>query len=58
MGGLDFLVTYVEACSRGMLASSECGPAWQFGAIGVLLVSAITVLIVMRIRAYVHSARS
>lgn len=57
MGSLDFLVTYVAACSSGMLASSECGPALQFGAIGFLLVSAIAVLIALRVRAYVLSAR-
>jgi hypothetical protein len=57
MGSLDFLVTYVAACSSGMLASSECGPAWQFGAIGLLLASSITILIALRVRAYVLSAR-
>ncbi len=51
-------MTYVAACSSGMLASSECGPAQQFGVIGLLLVSAITVLIALRVRAYVLSARS
>jgi hypothetical protein len=58
MGSLDFLVTYVQACGSGMLALSECGPAWQFGVIGLLVASAIAALIALRVRAYVLSARS
>jgi hypothetical protein len=59
MGSQDFLVTYVQACSNGKLALSECGPVWQIGIIAVLLASAIAVLIVLRLRAYAqHNARN
>lgn len=58
MGSQHFILTYVEACSSGKLVLSECGPVWQFGVIAALLVSAITMLAVLRIRAYARSARS
>ncbi len=58
MGSQNFIVTYMQACTSSKLALAECGPAWQFGVIAVLLVSAITVLIVLRMRAYAQSARS
>ena len=57
MGSQDFILTYVQACTTGKLALSECGPVWQFGVIAVLLASAITVLIVLRLRAYLQMAR-
>ena len=56
MGSQNFVLTYVQACSSGKLALSECGPAWQIGVIGLLLVSAISVLMFLRIRAYAQSA--
>jgi hypothetical protein len=58
MGNLNFILNYVNACTSGKLALSECGPAWQIGTIAVLLVSAVTVLIVLRMRAQTHSAQS
>lgn len=58
MGSQNFILTYAQACSSGKLALSECGPVWQFGVIAVLLMSAITILIVLRMRAYAQSARS
>jgi hypothetical protein len=57
MGSQDFLVTYVQACSNGKLALSECGPVWQIGVIAALLASAILVLIVLRMHTYAQSAR-
>ena len=38
------LWTFVEACFRGQLGFSECGPAYQLAIIGILLVVAIVVL--------------
>lgn len=58
MGSQNFILTYVHACSTGKLVLSDCGPVWQFGIIAVLLASAITVLVVLRMRAYSQSARS
>lgn len=54
----NFILIYMLACASGKLALSECGPVWQFGVIAVLLASAITVLIVLRMRAYTQTARS
>lgn len=58
MGGQNFILAYLQACTGGKLALSECGPIWQFGVIAVLLVSTISVFIVLRIRAYAQSTRN
>jgi hypothetical protein len=58
MGSQNFILSYVQACTSGKLALSECGPVWQLGIIVALLASAITVLILLRLRAYARSARS
>jgi hypothetical protein len=48
--GSGFVVTYVQSCASGVLGSSECGPIWQLAVIGVLLVSAVFTLLVLRLR--------
>lgn len=58
MGTQDFIVVYVQACTGGKLPLSECGPVWQLGVIAVLMVSAIAVLMALRMRAYATSAQS
>jgi hypothetical protein len=49
MGSGKFVVTYLQACTSGNLPLSECGPVWQLGIIAVLVVSAIIVLIAVRV---------
>lgn len=53
-----FVVSYVQACGTGKLALSECGAVWQMGVIGLLLVSAIAALLVLRMRDRADSARA
>jgi len=50
MNDVNMVATYVQSCTGGKLALSDCGPVWQLGIIAVLLLSAITALIVLRIR--------
>lgn len=45
MGGDHFIMSYVQACTAGKLAFSECGPVWQFTVIAVLLAVAIMFLL-------------
>jgi hypothetical protein len=50
MGGDNFILTYVQACTSGNLSFSDCGPIWQLGIIAALLVVAAICLIALRIR--------
>jgi H+/Cl- antiporter ClcA len=50
MGGQNFIVSYVQACTSGKLPFSECGPIWQLFVIAAFLVAAIAVLLVLRLR--------
>lgn len=50
MGGQDFIVGYIQACTGGKLPFSECGPVWQMFLILAFLVAAVAVLLVLRIR--------
>ena len=51
MGGQNFIVTYIQACTSGKLPFSECGPIWQLFVIAAFLVAAIAALLVLRMRA-------
>ncbi len=51
MSGSSLLLEYLVSCFGGALPASECGPAWHFTIIGVLVVAGIVVLVRMRIRA-------
>ena len=51
MFGQDVVVGYVKACASGTLPLSECGPVWQLGIMGGLLVLAVLCLVVLRVRA-------
>jgi len=51
-----FIITYVQACTGGRLPLGECGPIWQLGIIAALLISAIAVLIALRLRSFRRSA--
>lgn len=53
-----FVVSYVQACGTGKLALAECGAVWQMGVIGLLLVSAIAALLVLRMRDRADSAQA
>jgi hypothetical protein len=53
-----FVVSYVQACGTGKLALSECAAVWQMGVIGLLLVSAIAALLVLRMRDRADSAQA
>jgi hypothetical protein len=58
MGNDAFVLNYVNACTTSKLPLSECGPVWQIGIIGFLLISAIAVLVVLRVRAYMQAGQS
>lgn len=51
MSNQNFIFGYVEACASGSLRFADCGPVWQLGAIAVLLILAIAVLAILRLRA-------
>ncbi len=51
MSNQNFIFGYIEACARGSLRLADCGPVWQMGVIAVLLVLAIAVLAMLRLRA-------
>jgi hypothetical protein len=53
-----FLVSYVEGCASGAIRLNECGPVWQLGVIGGLLVLAIVLLCVLRLKASVSKQES
>ena len=48
MGSFGFIVSYLQSCTGGKLAPSDCGPVWQMLVIIVLLVLAISTLIALR----------
>jgi H+/Cl- antiporter ClcA len=50
MGGQNFIVSYIQACTSGKLPVSECGPIWQLFVIAAFLVAAIAALLVLRLR--------
>ncbi len=50
MGGDNFILTYVQACTSGKLAFSDCGPIWQLGIIAAFIAVAAILLISLRIR--------
>jgi hypothetical protein len=47
--GQEFVISYVKTCTSGQLPLSECGPVWQLGIIGVLLVFAVLTLVALRV---------
>ena len=49
MKDLGFIWQYADACARGALKLSDCGPVWQFGVMAVLLFTAIFALVVVRL---------
>ncbi len=51
MSNQNFIFGYVEACASGSLRFADCGPVWQMGIIATLLVLAIAVLAILRLRA-------
>jgi hypothetical protein len=55
MGGQNFIVSYIHACTSGKLPFSECGPIWQLFVIAAFLVAAIAVLLVLRMRPRAHA---
>jgi maltodextrin utilization protein YvdJ len=55
MGGQNFIVSYIKACTSGKLAFSECGPVWQLFVIAAFLVAAVAVLLVLRMRSRAHA---
>lgn len=57
MSGVELIVGYLISCFGGTLPASECGPAWHFMIIGVLIVAGIAVLVVMRVRAAKETQR-
>ncbi len=58
MGSEHFVITYIQACTSGKLALSECGPIWQLGIIAALLVTALLVLTLLRMRTHSRPAES
>lgn len=50
MGGQNFIMNYIQACTSGRLPFSECGPIWQLFVIAAFLVAAVATLLVMRMR--------
>ena len=51
MSNQNFIFGYVEACAGGSLRFADCGPVWQMGGIAALLVLALAVLAMLRLRA-------
>ena len=51
MGSGGVVMSYVQACTSGALAASECGPIWHLVAIAGLILAATVTLLVMRVRA-------
>jgi len=57
MNNANFVATYVQACTGGRLALTECGPVWQLGVIAVLLVAAIAFLVGLRLYGHTEAQR-
>ncbi len=57
MSSWNSIWIYMQMCATGKLTVPECEPVWQLGIIGVFLMSAVTLLIVLRIRAYAKPAQ-
>ena len=49
MDNHNFILTYVQACTSGKLAFSECGPMWYLIAITWFLLLALVVLVALRL---------
>jgi hypothetical protein len=50
MNNFEFIRDYLSHCAGGSLALSECKPVWQLTVIALLLGSAVTALVVIRLR--------
>ena len=51
MSDSDLISNYVHACLNGALKAGECGPVWQLGVIGLLIVIALFALLALRLNA-------
>ena len=52
MSDKSFIWEYVRSCTAGNSSFPDCGPLWQLGAIGALLVLAVItffILVVVRL---------
>lgn len=52
MGTKYFVLMYIQSCTSGKLGVSDCGPIWQLGVIAALLLVAIVMLLVLRLRSH------
>jgi len=55
MGDRGFIIEYVRSCTAGALALTDCGPVWQLATIAALLVIAIAMLVILRLRAAIRA---
>ncbi|HSB48110.1 MAG TPA: hypothetical protein VLD15_01200 [Burkholderiales bacterium] len=58
MGDRGIIIEFVSSCTAGGLGMSDCGPVWQLSVIAAFLVVAVTVLVVLRVRALVGARLS
>jgi hypothetical protein len=58
MGGGNFILTYVHACTVGKLVLADCGPVWQLGIIAAILTAAVTSLAILRMLPRKQSAKN
>ena len=47
MNDKNFVWDYVQSCTAGTSAFSDCSPVWQLGVIGALLVAAVAVFCIL-----------
>ena len=47
MGVKSIIWEYVRSCAAGTSAFSDCGPVWQFGAIGTFLLLAVLTFFIL-----------
>jgi len=50
MSDTDFVLSYIQSCTSGVLRSADCGPLWHLLIIGALLIAAVGALLAMRLR--------
>ncbi|MBI3041909.1 MAG: hypothetical protein HYY78_03685 [Betaproteobacteria bacterium] len=58
MSSQSIVLAYIQSCTSGKLALSDCGPIWQMLVIVTFLLIAIAALVVLRLRVPSQDAKA
>jgi len=58
MSSQAIVLAYIQSCTSGKLALSDCGPIWQLLVIVTFLLIAIATLVVLRMRPHQQAVKA